>query len=80
MVRLVLAGSNLPGTAVAPSPLGMPAFAWRLSDTEVAQVLTFIRSSWGNHAPAVTAAQFKSMRDTLPEASPTVARMDIAKP
>jgi mono/diheme cytochrome c family protein len=80
MIRLVLAGSKLPATATAPSELGMPGFAWRLSDDEVAQLLTFIRSSWGNQAPAVNAAQVKQLRSTLPKESPALSRTDIAKP
>jgi mono/diheme cytochrome c family protein len=80
MIRLVLAGSKLPATASAPSELGMPGFAWRMSDEEVAQLLTFIRSSWGNQAPAVKADQVKQLRATLPQASPAVSRTDIAKP
>jgi len=80
MIRLVLAGSKLPATATAPSELGMPGFAWRLSDEEVAQLLSFIRNSWGNQAPTVSAAQVKQLRDTLPKPSPDVSRTDIAKP
>ncbi|WP_434606296.1 cytochrome c [Pseudomonas sp. D2-30] len=80
MIRLVLAGSKLPATATVPSELGMPGFAWRMSDEEVAQLLTFIRSSWGNQAPAVNAAQVKQLRDTLPKESPAVSRTDIAEP
>lgn len=80
MIRLVLAGSKLPSTATAPSELGMPGFAWRMSDEEVAQLLTFIRSSWGNQAPAVSAGQVAQMRATLPKESPAVSRTDIAKP
>jgi len=80
MIRLVLAGSKLPGTTTAPSELGMPGFAWRLSDEEVAQLLTFIRSSWGNQAPAVNAGQVAKLRATLPQESPAVSRTDIAKP
>lgn len=80
MIRLVLAGSKLPATATAPSELGMPGFAWRLSDEEVAQLLSFIRNSWGNQAPTVSAAQVKQLRDTLPKPSPEVSRTDIAKP
>lgn len=80
MIRLVLAGSKLPATAASPSELGMPGFAWRLSDEEVAQLLTFIRSSWGNQAPAVKAEQVKQLRATLPQESPAVSRTDIAKP
>lgn len=80
MIRLVLAGSKLPATQTAPSELGMPGFAWRLSDEEVAQLLTFIRSSWGNQAPAVSAEQVTKLRATLPKASPALSRTDIAKP
>jgi len=35
----------------------MPGYKSSLSDTDVAAVLTYIRSSWGNKAPAVSAAQ-----------------------
>jgi alcohol dehydrogenase (quinone), cytochrome c subunit len=65
LISLVLAGSSLPGTAAAPSPLGMPGFAWRLTNSEVAQLLTFIRSSWGNHAPSVSAGDVARVRAAL---------------
>ena len=38
----------------------MPAWASKLSPAEVAAVVTYIRSAWGNHAPAVTEAQVKA--------------------
>ena len=65
LIRLVLAGSSLPGTTAAPSPLGMPGFAWRLSNEEVAQLLTFIRTSWGNQASSVTAGEVARVRGSL---------------
>jgi mono/diheme cytochrome c family protein len=40
----------------------MPRFGSRLSDTEVAQLLTFIRSSWGNQAPSVSASEVARIR------------------
>src|SRR5262249_29599820 len=40
LVHLILAGSSLPSTATAPSTLGMPGFSERLSDEEVAQLVT----------------------------------------
>jgi mono/diheme cytochrome c family protein len=43
----------------------MPSFAWRLSDAEVAAVVTYIRNAWGNAAPAVSAGQVSNMRQTL---------------
>jgi len=32
---------------------GMPGFAGDLSDDQISEVLTYIRSAWGNAAPAV---------------------------
>jgi len=40
----------------------MPAFASRLSDAQVADVVSFIRSAWGNHAPAVNANDVSQIR------------------
>ena len=65
LIRLVLGGSTLPGTAAAPSALGMPGFAWRLSNEEVAQLLTFIRNSWGNQASAVSASDVGKIRGAM---------------
>jgi alcohol dehydrogenase (quinone), cytochrome c subunit len=70
LIRLVLAGGSLPGTAQAPSTLGMPGFGWRLSNAEVAQLLTFIRSSWGNHASSVSAGDVGKVRAALEAQTP----------
>jgi alcohol dehydrogenase (quinone), cytochrome c subunit len=43
LIRLVLAGTRSPVTTGAPSRLGMPGFASRLSDGEVAQLATLLR-------------------------------------
>jgi hypothetical protein len=51
-----------------------------MSNEEIAQLLTFIRNSWGNQAPGVDAGQVKQLRATLPQESPAVSRTDIAKP
>ncbi|NYE62947.1 mono/diheme cytochrome c family protein [Duganella sp. 1224] len=65
LIRLVLAGSALPSTRGAPSPLGMPGFAWRLSDEETAQLVTFVRQSWGNQASAADAGQVAKIRKQI---------------
>ncbi|HEX6017108.1 MAG TPA: cbb3-type cytochrome c oxidase subunit II [Burkholderiaceae bacterium] len=52
-------GVNVGGT-VYPSP--MPPFAAALSDAEIAAIINFERSSWGNHGAAVTAAQVAAER------------------
>ena len=64
-VHMVVEGGFAPATAGNPRPFGMPPFATVLNDAEVAQVLTFVRGSWGNAAPAVTAlevSRFRSVR------------------
>jgi alcohol dehydrogenase (quinone), cytochrome c subunit len=62
LIHLVLKGGEMPSTTVAPTHYGMPGFAGRLTDRDIADVLTFVRASWGNHAPAVTAANVAKMR------------------
>lgn len=41
--------------------MDMPAQAY-LTDQQIADVLTYVRSSWGNKYPAVTVAQVKAER------------------
>ncbi|NWD23326.1 cytochrome c [Pseudomonas yamanorum] len=62
LINIVLNGGTLPATHMAPSTFTMPAFAWRLSDQEVADVVNFVRGSWGNKANAVTASQVSTLR------------------
>jgi mono/diheme cytochrome c family protein len=53
LIHLVLDGSSMPSTQKAPSSFAMPDFGWRLGDAEVAEVLSYVRGSWGNHANTV---------------------------
>ena len=62
VIRLVLQGSSLPRTTASPSALGMPGFGWRLSNSEVARLVTFIRSSWGNRASSVSSSEVARIR------------------
>ncbi|MGJ7520331.1 c-type cytochrome [Variovorax sp. LT1P1] len=59
LIQMVRHGGYLPATAGNPRPFGMPPFGHVLDDNEIADVLTYVRSAWGNDAPAVTA------RDTM---------------
>jgi mono/diheme cytochrome c family protein len=43
----------------------MPRFAWRLSDKDVADVVNFIRTSWGNSASPVSSADVAKTRESL---------------
>lgn len=62
LIHLVLEGSAMPSTVHAPSNLGMPGFAERLSDADVAELGTFLRGSFGNKAADVTATQVAAVR------------------
>jgi mono/diheme cytochrome c family protein len=43
----------------------MPAMAGRLTNEQVAAVLTYIRNSWGNTAAAVSADEVKVVKSNL---------------
>ncbi len=62
LINIVLNGGTLPATHTAPSTFTMPAFAWRLSDQEVADVVSFVRGSWGNKGAAVKASDVADLR------------------
>ncbi|MCU1748222.1 c-type cytochrome [Pseudomonas sp. 6D_7.1_Bac1] len=62
LINIVLKGGTLPATHTAPSTFTMPAFAWRLSDQEVADVVNFIRTSWGNKGPQIKPADVADLR------------------
>lgn len=68
LIHIVLSGATLPGVKGAPSSITMPAFGWRLNDQQVADVVNFIRSSWGNSAKQqVSANDVAKVRKTVPE-------------
>jgi mono/diheme cytochrome c family protein len=52
-------------TPQTPTAAAMPAFAWVLDDSQVAAVLTYIRNSWGNTAPAVAVGDASKARSAL---------------
>ena len=74
LIRIVLAGSAMPSTDKAPSALAMPGFGWRLTDDDVAALLSFVRSSWGNQAETVTSAQVRTVRKALAPTQTATAR------
>jgi mono/diheme cytochrome c family protein len=64
VINIILDGARRPVTQTAPSALVMPTLAWKLNDQQVADVATFIRTSWGNHAAAVTPDDVARLRKT----------------
>jgi mono/diheme cytochrome c family protein len=62
LIRVLLEGARSVGTAGEPTSPGMPSFAWKLTDSEAAAVLTYVRNSWGASAPAVDPGQVAQAR------------------
>jgi mono/diheme cytochrome c family protein len=54
LVRVILTGTQGTATATRPTAPSMPSLGFRLSDAQVAAVVTYIRNSWGNAAAAVS--------------------------
>ena len=65
VVRVILQGARTATTGSRPTPSTMPAFNWKLSDQQVAAVATYVRNTWGNKAPPVTAAAVADMRKAI---------------
>ena len=62
LIHIVKYGLNGKIQAVGHSYDGMmPAWGQQLSTADIASVLTYIRSSWGNNGGAVTAAEVSSV-------------------
>lgn len=64
LLHITLTGWKTAQTAAHPRIYTMPAFT-RLSDQELAEILSYVRTSWGNHAEPVAASEVKKMRAQL---------------
>jgi mono/diheme cytochrome c family protein len=63
LIRVVLQGPAQVLSADRPKyAVQMPPFASALNDADIAEVLTFARRTFGNGAPAITAAQVAAQR------------------
>jgi mono/diheme cytochrome c family protein len=61
-LRIILDGAQTMTTPRAPNTGSMPAYAKQLGDQQVADVTNYIRNSFGNAAPMVTADQVAKAR------------------
>jgi mono/diheme cytochrome c family protein len=76
LISIVLDGSQTPRTSGTPAQFTMPRFAWRLSDKDVADVVGFIRTSWGNRASPVSSADVAKIRKSLQVSWPSTTAPD----
>ena len=62
-VLSVLYGGFAPSTQGHARPFGMPPFMLELSNAQIAQVLSYTRSAWGNQAAPISELQVQAVRD-----------------
>lgn len=81
VIRIGLNGLAGPVTVSGQSfgEAQMPVFKTALSDEQVADVLTYVRKSWGNKAGAVTAAQVKAIRGKVASKDDNWTAPDLLK-
>ncbi|QHF44443.1 alcohol dehydrogenase [Pseudomonas sp. S35] len=68
-INITLNGAQRVVAAGVPDAYRMPAFREQLSDQEIADVLTFVRSTWGNQGGAVDAKAVGKLRGHTDPAS-----------
>lgn len=62
-VLSVLYGGFAPSTQGHARPFGMPPFMLELNNAQIAQVLSYTRSAWGNQATPISELQVQAVRD-----------------
>ncbi len=65
VVRVVLEGARVPAAPGQSAYLAMPAFGGKLADSEIADVVNYIRNAWGNRASIVSAGLVAKSRKAL---------------
>ncbi|WP_175839371.1 c-type cytochrome [Burkholderia anthina] len=71
-INIALNGSGRVVAGGVPDAYRMPPFRNQLSDQEIADVLTFVRTSWGNRGGAVDPNEVKHLSDRTNPASSNV--------
>jgi mono/diheme cytochrome c family protein len=74
MLHVLMTGGRAAASQSNPTAAGMPSFAWKLSDADMAAVLTYLRNSHGNAAELVTARQAKDARTSTGAREPLQAK------
>ncbi len=64
VIHVVLSGWMSPETQSAKRAFGMPNYS-SLTDKELAEIVTFVRTKWGNQGNPVTADEIKKVRSSI---------------
>lgn len=65
LMRIIMEGGHSARTETGPAPQQMPPFDTIMTDAQIAQVLTYVRSSWGNDAPPASGTEVGNLRKAL---------------
>jgi mono/diheme cytochrome c family protein len=76
LINLVLNGAEPLVVKGIPDAYRMPQFRLQMNDETIAQVLSFVRSAWGNDAGSVTMDQVAKLR---PVTDPSSDRVIVLK-
>lgn len=76
-INVTLNGSDRVVSNGVPDSYRMPAYRNQLSDQQIADVLSYVRSAWGNHGGPVSAEEIRALREHTDPASsnPIVLQM-----
>jgi mono/diheme cytochrome c family protein len=77
-INIILSGGAVPSTRSAPSALTMAPYAKELNDEQVAQVVNFIQTSWGNQGGTTTAKAVAKVRKTAQPVQPSQTAASFA--
>jgi alcohol dehydrogenase (quinone), cytochrome c subunit len=72
LINLVLNGAEPLVVKGVPDAYRMPQFRIQMTDEQIADVLSFVRSAWGNNAQAVPSDQVKKLRPVTDPSSDQV--------
>lgn len=66
-IRIILGGARAEPTDYVPSIPAMPPFAWKLSDAQIADLLSYLRGAGPRRAAPVSASEVADVREYLSE-------------
>lgn len=65
LIHAMLKGTRAPHTETLQTAAGMPSFAWKMDDQQIADILDHVRNAWGNEAAAVSVDDVATLRRQL---------------
>lgn len=66
LVSIILWGATVEGTNQRPMPLVMQGYEARLSDSDIAELTSFLRQAWGNDAAPISQEEVINIREHGP--------------